>query len=97
MAAPSDNRLAGLFTSEDGSGPAVAAQPARPDPDIIWTPSQKKPSTDVSEDADEGLNPACEAAFERAADGTRTHDLLHGKQLLSPLFALPKRVRGVGG
>jgi hypothetical protein len=34
-------------------------------------------------------------AFE-AADGTRTHDLLHGKQLLRSVFVLSTRIRAVG-
>jgi hypothetical protein len=33
-------------------------------------------------------------AFE-AADGTRTHDLLHGKQLLRSVFVLSTRIRAV--
>jgi hypothetical protein len=36
------------------------------------------------------------AGTSEAADGTRTHDLLHGKQSLNRVFPLSKRIRGVG-
>jgi hypothetical protein len=41
-------------------------------------------------------NPLVERASDEAADGTRTHDLLHGKQWLSRVVPLTKRIRGVG-
>jgi hypothetical protein len=34
--------------------------------------------------------------FSEAAEGTRTLDLLHGKQWLDRVFPLSKRIRGVG-
>jgi hypothetical protein len=40
--------------------------------------------------------PAPGAGLSEAADGTRTHDLLHGKQWLNPRSPLVTRDRGVG-
>jgi hypothetical protein len=50
----------------------------------------------TGEELSESEKPAQEAGFAQAADGTRTHDLLHGKQWLSRVLPLSSRIRGVG-
>jgi hypothetical protein len=44
----------------------------------------------------ETKKPAHRAGLSEAADGTRTHDLLHGKQWRNPRSPLATRDRGVG-
>jgi integrase len=56
----------------------------------------KSVSAETSWESSESEKPNPGAGFAQAADGTRTHDLLHGKQWLIRGFPLSMRIRGVG-
>jgi hypothetical protein len=65
-----------------------------------WSPgdrwgTKKRPAL-TSRQPSETKKPWNFQGFSRAADGTRTHDLLHGKQWLNRGFPLSMRIRGVG-